>query len=207
VGDRESPGVRVRAFLDRMAVAVNAIFGRLPGPLRTIARQFTQVGIIGLVGLVIDVGIFNLLRWLIPEWGPIWPKLISTTLAIIANWIGNRYWTFRDERRREVVREGAEFVLVSALGALIPLLCLWVSHYLLGHTSQLADNISANVIGLILGTLFRFTFYRLWVFHPDRGTPLADRRDESARELTPAAALPSSPGDAPDPLAAPPPDR
>ena len=197
----------MRAFLDRMAVAVNAIFGRLPGPLRTVARQFTQVGIIGLVGLVIDVGVFNLLRWLIPEWGPIWPKIISTGLAIIANWIGNRYWTFRDERRREVVREGAEFVLVSALGALIPLGCLWVSHYLLGHTSQLADNISANVIGLVLGTLFRFTLYRLWVFHPGRGTPLTEGPGEPEGELTPAAARPSSPDGTRDRLAAPRRDR
>ena len=186
-----------------MAASVDRIFARLPGSMRTIARQFTQVGLVGLIGLVIDVGVFNLLRWLVPELGPIWPKVISTALAIIANWIGNRYWTFHDERRREVVREGAEFVLVSALGALIPLACLWVSHYVLGFTSQLADNISANVIGLVLGTLFRFTFYRLWVFHPERGTrPAGDDR-----ELTPAAARPSSPGDTPDRLAAPRPDR
>jgi len=180
----------VRVFLDRMAASVDRIFARLPGSMRTIARQFTQVGLVGLIGLVIDVGVFNLLRWLVPELGPIWPKVISTALAIIAN------------RRREVVREGAEFVLVSALGALIPLACLWVSHYVLGFTSQLADNISANVIGLVLGTLFRFTFYRLWVFHPERGTRPADDR-----ELTPAAARPSSPGETPDRLAAPRPDR
>jgi hypothetical protein len=46
-----------------------------------------------------------------------------------------------------------------------------VSHYALGFTSVLADNISGNVIGLGLGTLFRFTFYRLWVFAPHRGEP------------------------------------
>ena len=193
----------MRAFLDRMAVAVNVVFGRLPPPLRTIARQFTQVGIIGFAGLIIDVGVFNLIRSLNPEWGPIWPKIISISLAIIANWVGNRYWTFRDERRKELVREGAEFVVVSALGALIPLGCLWVSHYLLGHTSQLADNISANVIGLILGTLFRFTFYRLWVFHPERGTRLVEDRDATADEFTPAVALQSSPAGTRDQLAAP----
>jgi putative flippase GtrA len=41
---------------------------------------------------------------------------------------------------------------------------LWVSHYVLGFTSPLADNISANVVGLGLGTLFRFWSYRRWVF-------------------------------------------
>lgn len=147
---------------------------RVPARLRTLTRQFIQVGLVGLIGFVIDVGVFNLLRWTFPEWGPIIPKVISTALAIGANWMGNRYWTFRGQRRQEVVREGAEFVLVSVIGSLIPLACLYVSHYLLGHTSQLADNVSANVIGLVLGTLFRFTFYRLWVFHPHRGTPVPE---------------------------------
>ena len=32
------------------------------------------------------------------------------------------------------------------------------------HANTLADNISANVVGLILGTLFRFVAYRTWVF-------------------------------------------
>ncbi|MSW42688.1 MAG: GtrA family protein, partial [Actinobacteria bacterium] len=31
-------------------------------------------------------------------------------------------------------------------------------------TSPLADNVSANVIGLGLGTIFRFWSYRRWVF-------------------------------------------
>jgi hypothetical protein len=46
----------------------------------------------------------------------------------------------------------------------IALLCLWVSHYVLGYESALADNISANVIGLVLGTTFRFWSYHNWVF-------------------------------------------
>ena len=100
--------------------------------------------------------------------GPVWAKVISTTLAIIVNWIGNRYWTFGNERRPQVWREGIEFGLVSVGGMLIGLLCLWISHYLLGYTSLLADNISSNVIGLALGTAFRFVFYRLWVFNPKR---------------------------------------
>jgi putative flippase GtrA len=39
-----------------------------------------------------------------------------------------------------------------------------ISHYLLDFTSTLADNIAANVIGLGLGTAFRFWSYRRWVF-------------------------------------------
>ena len=59
----------------------------------------------------------------------------------------------------------------------IALACLWISHYVLGFASPLADNIATNVIGLALGTAFRFTLYRFWVFrgpapalHPSGGT-------------------------------------
>ncbi len=40
---------------------------------------------------------------------------------------------------------------------------------MLGFTSVLADNISSNVVGLVLGTAFRFALYKWWVFAPHRG--------------------------------------
>jgi putative flippase GtrA len=46
------------------------------------------------------------------------------------------------------------------------LCCLGISRYVLGLSGPLADNVAANVIGLGLGTLFRFWSYRRWVF-PD----------------------------------------
>ncbi len=145
--------------------------------MRQLLAQLGRFGAVGLIGLVVDVGVFNILRTtvLAPETlheGPVLAKVISTSLAIVANWIGNRYWTFGATRRAQVVREGVEFALVSVGGMLITLACLWVSHYVLGFTSVLADNIAGNVVGLALGTAFRFLFYRRWVFHPKRSMPL-----------------------------------
>ncbi|PZQ89674.1 MAG: GtrA family protein [Leifsonia xyli] len=142
--------------------------------MRKLMAQFARFGAVGLIGLVIDFGVFNLLRATVlsPEnlhEGPVFAKIISTALAIIANWIGNRFWTFREHRGRQLWREFVEFLVVSLGGMAIGLGSLWVSHYLLGFTSILADNISGNVIGLALGTAFRFTFYKLWVFAPHRG--------------------------------------
>jgi putative flippase GtrA len=101
----------------------------------------------------VDVAVFNLLRVTVlsPEHlheGPVVAKIVSTSLAIVVNWVGNRYWTFGPHRRPQALREGFEFVLVSVGGMLIGLACLWVSHYVLGYTSVLADNVSSNVIGL-----------------------------------------------------------
>ena len=124
--------------------------------MSALLRQFLRFGVVGLGGLVIDVAVFNILRTTVlsPEnvaAGPIIAKVISTSLAIVANWIGNRYWTFRTSRGQRVIREGFAFAIVSIGGMLIAVLCLWVSHYVLGFTSVIADNIASNVVGLGLG--------------------------------------------------------
>jgi putative flippase GtrA len=144
--------------------------------MRTLVSQFARFGVVGGVGFLIDLAVFNLLinTFLSTESlheGPLVAKVISTSLAIVFNWMGNRHWTFRAHRGRQLLREGVEFGIVSVGGMLIGLACLFVSHYLLGFDSKLADNISSNVIGLGLGTLFRFTLYRVWVFAPHRGEP------------------------------------
>ena len=86
--------------------------------------------------------------------------MVATTVA----YVGNRYWTFRRRNRSSVRREYALFFLLNGVGLLISLACLAISHYLLDFTGRLADNIAANVVGLGLGTAFRFWSYRRWVF-------------------------------------------
>jgi putative flippase GtrA len=136
-------------------------------------RELLSFGLVGGIGLVVDIVVFNALRTTVfsPESvhsGPLLAKVVSTTLAIGCNWLGNRFWTYRDRRRSDVVREGIEFAVVSGAGMLVALGCLWISHYLLGYTSLLADNIATNVVGLALGAAFRFALYRWWVFGPSR---------------------------------------
>jgi putative flippase GtrA len=144
--------------------------------MRKLLLQFTRFGLVGGVGFLVNLAIFNLLIFTVFEQsrvheGPLFANIIATSVAILVNWIGNRFWTFREHRGRQLAREGIEFALVSLGGLLIGLACLWVSHYLLGFDSKLADNISSNGIGLALGTAFRFALYRLWVFSPRRGEP------------------------------------
>jgi putative flippase GtrA len=144
--------------------------------MRTLVAQFARFGVVGAIGFVIDTTIFTLLIVTVLSdevlhEGPLFAKVISTTVAILFNWMGNRLWTFRAHRGRQLMREGIEFGIVSLGGMAIGLGCLWISHYALGFTSELADVISSNVIGLGLGTLFRFTLYRAWVFAPHRGEP------------------------------------
>lgn len=133
--------------------------------------QLARFALVGSVGLVIDVSVFNVLRLTVlapevVETGPLIAKAISTSLAIVANWLGNRHWTFHREQRAHPAGEAMRFAAVSVSAMGIPLACLWVSHYALGFTSLLADNVSSNVVGLGLGMVFRFWLYRVWVFAP-----------------------------------------
>jgi putative flippase GtrA len=169
------------------ASASTSALQRLWNGLLAYALKF---GVVGLIGLVIDVTLFNLLRLGVfgeGHWAQsaIGAKTISTSVAIIFNWLGNRYWTFRRHRRLNYLREFFEYVIVSLGGMAIALGCLWVSHHWLGYTSLVADNIATNVVGLALGTVFRFLLYRYWVFGHHRSDGLSNlaRAEEGKRSL------------------------
>ena len=149
----------------------------IPTRVRPLLRQGVAFLAVGGIGFLVDVGVFNALRATVfsPDHvagGEIWAKVVSVTLAIGVNWIGNRTISFRRERRtgprRVVVREAVEFFTASLLGSVVALVCLVVSHDLMGLRTAADDNLSANVIGLALGTVLRFALYRLWVFRPSR---------------------------------------
>jgi putative flippase GtrA len=127
-----------------------------------LVRELMKFGVVGGFAFVVDIGVFNLLLHATDK--PLTSKTISTVVATTVSYAGNRSWTFRRRSKSTVRREYALFFFLNAVGLLIALTCLWVSHYLLGFTSTLADNIAANVVGLGLGTAFRFWSYRRWVF-------------------------------------------
>jgi putative flippase GtrA len=144
--------------------------------MRKLIGQFARFGVVGGLGVLVNLGIFNLLLFTVFDTkrvheGPLFANIVATIVAIGFNWVGNRFWTFREHRGKQLHREAIEFAIVNLGGLAIGLLCLWVSHYLLGFDSKLADNIATNVVGLGLGTIFRFVFYRLWVFAPHKGEP------------------------------------
>jgi putative flippase GtrA len=140
--------------------------------LRRLAREAAKFGAVGAIGFVVDVGVFNILRYAgdpgVLEDKPLTAKAISVAVATVVTYLGNRHWTWRHRVRSGARREMTLFFLLNGMGMGIALMCLAVSHYVLGLTSPLADNISANVVGLFLGMLFRFWSYRTFVFrkHP-----------------------------------------
>ena len=85
-------------------------------------------------------------------------------VAMVVTYTGNRFWTWRGTSRHGRRRELGLFVLFNLAGLAISVSTLVLTHDFLGWTSRLADNISANVVGLGLATAFRFWAYRTFVF-------------------------------------------
>jgi putative flippase GtrA len=151
---------------------IPAAVARVRGTLDVVYREMLKFGAVGAVAFVVDVGLFNLLTtdlWPGGGGGPLdghekIAKIVSAGTATVVAWLGNRYWSFRHRRQSSRSREFATFVLMNVLATGIAVLCLAVSHDVLGFTSHIADNVSGNIIGIGLGTLFRFWAYRTFVF-------------------------------------------
>lgn len=145
--------------------------------------ELARFGSIGTLAYVVDAGLFNLLRFGpggLLEDKPLTAKVVSVTLATVVAWVGNRYWTFPLRRREARGRELVAFAVVNAVGMGIAVGCLAFSHYVLGLTSALADNVAANVVGLGLGTVFRYVAYRRLVFTGTTTAPSPARAASAA---------------------------
>jgi putative flippase GtrA len=134
------------------------------GGLRREAAGFAMVGALG---VVVDIGAYNALVHLgggLLGDQPLVAKTVSLVLGTTVAYFGNRVWTYGHRPRGNLAREYTLYMALSAVALGIALGCLAVSRYVMGLNSPVADNLSANGIGLALGGLFRFLTYRRYVF-------------------------------------------
>lgn len=142
----------------------------LSARLRRLAVEAFKFLTVGGVGFVVDVGLSNVLAYglgpipALLDGSPIKAKIVSTIVAMIVVWIGNKLWTYGDRTTGSNVRGVVLFIVVNLLGMVITVVPLGVTWYLLDMRDQLTYNISTNVIGIALATAFRFYAYRTWVF-------------------------------------------
>lgn len=150
---------------------------RIVDLVRLLWRELAKFGVVGGIGFFIDTGIFV---WLIT--GPmddsaVKAKIIATGVATIFSWVANRYWTFRNRRQANVMRELILFLVMNGIGAGIQAGFVFLAKYVLGVTSAGGMVLFGNIIGLAFATVFRFIAYRLWVFSEAVEADPATRRD------------------------------
>lgn len=96
---------------------------------------------------------------------PVPAYVFVNAVAGVVAYLGLRWWAFAHRATGDTVESVATFFGLGALTMAIPVLCLAISRYLLGLSDPWADNVSANVVGLGLGTAARFWVFRRFVFH------------------------------------------
>lgn len=148
----------------RRRTMYQSLTSRIKGLMGLFWREVAKFGVVGGVAFVIDTGIY---LWLLSGTmgaHPTRAKIIAAAVATVFSWLANRYWTFRHRRQANVVREVVLFIIMNGIGLGIAAACVYVSHWVLGFESATADVIAGSVVGLVLGTIFRFFAYRFWVF-------------------------------------------
>ncbi|GAA1356492.1 hypothetical protein GCM10009596_05520 [Arthrobacter rhombi] len=143
---------------------LNEIVEKCRGLFTMLWREVMKFGVVGGVAFIIDTAIF---LWMMngPMHGSeVKAKIVAGLVATMFSWVANRYWTFRHRRRASVVRELILFIIMNGIGLFIAAACVWVTKYWIGLTDQTSLFIAGSVVGLILGTIFRFFAYRFWVF-------------------------------------------
>ena len=119
----------------------------------------------GLLAYATDLALFTYLRGP-AALDPLTAKALSFVAACTVAYAGNALGPYRHTRPRGL-RPYAAFVAVNLAGAAVQLLCLAVSHYGLGLTTQLADTVSGAGIGMALATVLRFWGTRTLVFRTE----------------------------------------
>jgi len=149
--------------------------------LRGLVQELAKFGTVGVLSLAIDVAVFNAVLLVLDK--PLTAKVVSTVFSATNAFVLNRAWSFKHRERSSVRREYGLFFVLNLVGLSISLLCLAVSHYVLGLESRLADNVAANGVGLVLGTTFRFWSYRRFVWAAPAEVQVAAEGDPAARAV------------------------
>jgi putative flippase GtrA len=143
----------------------DGLVARLRASWRILLKEVAAFGVVGIIGFVIDIGLFNAFF----HDGQIVAKCISTTVAVIVTYFGNRYFSFSHRARSGIGRETSIFFGINVLTLIFSLIVIAIFEYPLGYKHHLLVMNLVNVATIGIGTLFRFWSYKRFVFlHPDK---------------------------------------
>ena len=138
--------------------------------------RFYRFALVGILGAVIDFGLFNLLT-IVFNMQALPASTISFIAAVLNNYFLNRAWTYPDSRSKPLVRQALMFFVVSLVGlgiralmfALleVPFIDLaarifppdfFLTPTVIGHNATLA-------LAILIVMLWNFTANRYWTYN------------------------------------------
>lgn len=146
---------------------------------RRISGEAAKFSAVNAAATVVAIVLFNLLVHGVAGLytpGPLngWPVtswFLANCVGMVISYYGSRHYAFRHRRPSGPAGGAVRYAVVNLASFVIPMACLWVTRNGLHWDSALADNLSANVVGAVLGMLFRFWAFRRFVFRKQAAGP------------------------------------
>jgi putative flippase GtrA len=138
-------------------------------------ERFIKFAIVGTIGFGVDFLTFNLFRFGIGFSAEI-SSVLSFSVAVVSNFLLNRFWTFPDSRSKPLVNQLAQYAVVNVVGLIIrtvifslinpPLVELFagMSIDLPFEANVLGENLAlATVVIIVL--FWNFFINRYWTYN------------------------------------------
>jgi putative flippase GtrA len=123
-------------------------------------RQFVKFGIVGASGFIVNLAAFTLLQRVVPNHAEPLQYNVIYTIAFLAggvsNYYLNRIWTFRSTGH--AVREGVQFLSVSAVALVVGLVVSALVSRWLGHGHR------TWFVATVAGIFVNFFLNKYWTF-------------------------------------------
>jgi len=145
--------------------------------LRRIGGEAAKFSAVNVVATIVALVLFNLLVHGIAgvgSPGPLngWPVtswFLANCVGMGVSFYGSRGYAFKHRQPAGPGGGALNFVVINLASFVIPMGCLWLTRNTFGWDSALADNVSANVVGGVLGMMLRFWAFRRFVFKRHKG--------------------------------------
>jgi putative flippase GtrA len=134
-----------------------------------------RFAVVGVIGAIVDFGVMNLAVGVFKT-SLVLGGTLSFIAAIISNFTWNRYWTYPDSRTKPILRQLAEFSVVSVIGlalrvptlkilgpAMLALLLSLPFQLPLLTPKMLSDNLTLAV-AVIIVMFWNFFVNRYWTY-------------------------------------------
>jgi putative flippase GtrA len=138
--------------------------------------RFIRFAIVGILGAIVDFGVMNLLRNYL-SFTLVVAGTISFVIAIINNFLWNRYWTYPDSRSKPIFQQLIQFSIVSVSGLIIripilkflePIIISFFKWFPNQLTQSSPETLGANVtlaVAIIIVMFWNFFVNRYWTYN------------------------------------------
>jgi len=162
--------------------------------------RFLKFAFVGVTGTIVDFGIMNLMS-LVFGLPLVWAQAISFTIAVINNFLWNRFWTYPDSRSKAAHHQLIQFFMINLVGIAIrtPLIP-WLDKIILNVLNNMQFNlpltnsvISQNpALAIVIGVVMLWNYFanRYWTYSDvpvevdsKQNDPLTELSEEKERKV------------------------